>query len=46
MGRPRVYPAENRDALLFAVLMATREPGLAQAYVRGRLLERGSQDAR
>ncbi len=36
---PLPDPAADGEALLFAVLMATRETGLAEAYVRGRRLD-------
>jgi guanine deaminase len=44
---PRENPVEERDALLFALLMGAREPALAAAYVRGRRLDTGrAADAR
>jgi guanine deaminase len=36
--QPRIDPGEERDAILFTVLMAARLPGMAEAYVLGRQL--------
>lgn len=36
---PRGDPTEDRDALLFALLMAARESAVAATYVRGRRLD-------
>ena len=40
--RPREDAREERDALLFALLMAAREPAVADVYVGGRRLDAGA----